>query len=267
MKKDIDSEEQVDDESRLGILSRVGAVAGAAKRQVSRSAEVMTGADIRRFEDFTEAATTAVVGVHRDQAELRKQLDQIRQSVNDVQAEVRERLSHIEQSVDDVQQAQTSLKEGLVRVGRFRSGRSPGPHHLVSVGHRIRGRVRSGAGVEHRRHRRRDAVMGYEQLKTLAESYPPQERESLLELAQRYRSRSEREVLELAALATDVSLDRVTNLPHEPDADPQFLEAFRLQYPNVSLEALRGASEERLEGLLKGAKGKYFRGAGTRPAQ
>ena len=117
MKKDIDSEEQVDDESRPGILSRVGAVADAAKRQVSRSAEVMTGADIRRFEDFTEATTTAVVGVHRDQAELRKQLDQIRQSVSDVQAEVRERLSHMEQSVDDVQQAQASLKEGLVRVG------------------------------------------------------------------------------------------------------------------------------------------------------
>ena len=100
--------------------------------------------------------------------------------------------------------------------------------------------------------------MGYEQLQALAESYEPQERESLLELAQQYRSRSEREVLELAALATDVSLDRVTNLPHEPDADPQFLEAFRLQYPNVSLESLRGSSEERLENLVNGAKGKYF---------
>ena len=80
----------------------------------------------------------------------------------------------------------------------------------------------------------------------------------LMELAQRYRSRSEREVLELAALATDVSLDRVTNLGLEPEADPQFLEAFRLQYPNVSLESLRGSSEERLENLVNGAKGKYF---------
>ena len=100
--------------------------------------------------------------------------------------------------------------------------------------------------------------MRYEQLKELAESYPPQERESLLELAQQHRSRSEREILELAALATDVSLDRVTNLGLEPDADPQFLEAFQLQYPNVSLESLRGSSEERLEGLVNGAKGKYF---------
>ena len=117
MNKDADSEEQVDDDSKPGILSRVGAVADAAKRQVSRSAEVMTGADIRRFEDFTEAATTAVVGVHRDQAELRGQLDQIRQSVSDVQTEVRERLSHMEQSVDAVQEVQASLKESLARVG------------------------------------------------------------------------------------------------------------------------------------------------------
>ncbi len=100
--------------------------------------------------------------------------------------------------------------------------------------------------------------MGYEQLMALAESYPPQERDSLLEVAQQYRSRSEREILELAALATDVSLDRVTNLGLEPDADPQFLEAFRLHYPGISLESLRGESEEYLKNLVNGAKGKYF---------
>ena len=100
--------------------------------------------------------------------------------------------------------------------------------------------------------------MDYEQLMALAESYPPQERDSLLEVAQQYRSRSEREILELAALATDVSLDRVTNLGLEPDADPQFLEAFRLHYPGISLESLRGESEEYLKNLVNGAKGKYF---------
>ena len=36
--------------------------------------------------------------------------------------------------------------------------------------------------------------MDYEQLMALAESYPPQERDSLLEVAQQYRSRSEREI-------------------------------------------------------------------------
>ena len=100
--------------------------------------------------------------------------------------------------------------------------------------------------------------MGYEPLTALAESYPPHEREALHELAQEYRSRDEREVLDIAALATDVPLDRVTNLGLEPDADPQFLEAFRLQYPNVTPESLVGSSEERLSGLANGVKGKYF---------
>ena len=34
--------------------------------------------------------------------------------------------------------------------------------------------------------------MGYDELRVLAESYPPKERESLLELAQGYRIRDER---------------------------------------------------------------------------
>ena len=100
--------------------------------------------------------------------------------------------------------------------------------------------------------------MRYKQLAALAESYPPQKRESLHELAQEYRRRGERQVLDIAALAVDVSLDRITNLGLEPDADPQFLQAFRLQYPNVSLESLQGSSEERLSGLANGVKGKYF---------
>ena len=100
--------------------------------------------------------------------------------------------------------------------------------------------------------------MGYDELRVLAESYPHKERESLLELAQGYRIRDEREILELAAIATDVSLDSVLNLRLEPEANPKFLEAFQLQYPNVDIESLSGASEERLTGLANGVKGKYF---------
>ena len=100
--------------------------------------------------------------------------------------------------------------------------------------------------------------MGYEKLETLAESYPPHEKDALFELAQRYRSRDEREVLEVAAIAADVSLDDVLNLGLEPDADPLFRDAFNRQYPNVDVESLVGASDECLDGLANGVKGKYF---------
>ena len=93
--------------------------------------------------------------------------------------------------------------------------------------------------------------MSYQDLKALAESYPLQEREALMALAQEYRSRNEREILEIAAIATDVSLDSVLNLRLEPEANPQFLEAFRLQYPNVDIDSLSGASDERLRNYLK----------------
>ena len=101
-------------------------------------------------------------------------------------------------------------------------------------------------------------MMRYEELRTLAESYPHQEKYALFELAQRYRSRDEREVLEVAAIAADVSLDDVLNLGLEPDADPLFRDAFNRQYPNVDIKSLVGASDERLDGLANGVKGKYF---------
>ena len=100
--------------------------------------------------------------------------------------------------------------------------------------------------------------MGYEELIALSRSYSPQERNALFELAQEYRSRDEREVLEVAAIACEVSIDHVANLGLEPEADPLFLEAFNRQYPNVDIEGLAGASEERLGGLANGVKGKYF---------
>ena len=97
--------------------------------------------------------------------------------------------------------------------------------------------------------------MGYEQLVALAESYPPQNRETLHELAQEYRSRGERQVLEVAALAADISLDRITNLGLEPDVDPQFLEAFQLS--GVSMETLAGSPAQQ-DGALSTIKGKLF---------
>lgn len=100
--------------------------------------------------------------------------------------------------------------------------------------------------------------MGYEELTKFAESYPKQERDSLTRLAGDYRSRQESEILDLAAIAADVTVDSIINLGLESDPDPLFMRAFGLQYPGVEIESLRGASDERLQGLANGVKGKYF---------
>ena len=97
--------------------------------------------------------------------------------------------------------------------------------------------------------------MGYEQLVTLAGSYPRQERKALHDLAQEYRSRDERQILDVAALAADVPLDRVTNLGLEPDTDPQLLEAIQLS--GVRMDTLAGSLEQQ-SGALSTIKGKYF---------
>ena len=100
--------------------------------------------------------------------------------------------------------------------------------------------------------------MDGEELNRLADVYPPENHVELLDIAQQYRLRSEREVLEVAALASDVSFNSVTSLGLEPDANPQLLEAFELQYPRVNIESLRGQPEEFVQGYVNGVKGKYF---------
>ena len=100
--------------------------------------------------------------------------------------------------------------------------------------------------------------MSYEEIERIAASYPPQPREALLEFALERRKRQENEVLALAALASELSMDSIINLGWEPDADPQVLQAFKLQYPKVDLESLQGRSEDALQGFVNGVKGKYF---------
>ena len=82
-----------------GILGTAKSVVGSAKRTVRRSADVMSGEDIRRFEEFTDAVATTVTGIHRDQSELRERLRVTEQSVGDLrggQADLAERLSRLE---------------------------------------------------------------------------------------------------------------------------------------------------------------------------
>ena len=114
-----DKEEENGDKDKPSILDRVGDAADAARQSVQRSAEVMSGADIRRFEEFTEAATTAVIGVHQDQADLREQLAAKEQSLRNLQqdqAKLQEQLAHAEQSLHALQQNQATLRDDVTRM-------------------------------------------------------------------------------------------------------------------------------------------------------
>ena len=95
-------------------------------------------------------------------------------------------------------------------------------------------------------------------LRQLAEKYTTRDRSSLAELARHYEHRHQQEILDIAAIATDVSADSIRNLGLEPESNPLISEAFQLQYPNVDQDSLVGASDERLSGLANGIKGKYF---------
>ena len=100
--------------------------------------------------------------------------------------------------------------------------------------------------------------MDYDALKAHSDTYPRAEAADLTALASGYKRRQESEVLELAAIAADVSVDTLVDLELNPEANPLLEEALRRQYPNVDPESLAGASAERLEGLVRGVKGKYF---------
>ena len=104
MREDDASEGQSQGEGeRRGVFDRAKGVIGSARRQVSRSADVMTGADIRRFDEFTDATTRAVVGVHQDLTELREEVDRKHRVVDNIQVrqeDLTERIDRLEQAVN-----------------------------------------------------------------------------------------------------------------------------------------------------------------------
>ena len=104
MREDDASEGQSQGEGEgRGVFDRAKGVIGSARRQVSRSADIMTGADIRRFDEFTDATTRAVVGVHQDLTELREEVDRkhrVVDSVQERQEELTERIDRLEQAVN-----------------------------------------------------------------------------------------------------------------------------------------------------------------------
>ena len=50
---------------------------------IQRTGDVLTGADLRKFDDFTEAVTRVCVGLHRDNVELRDQLARLEQQLEE----------------------------------------------------------------------------------------------------------------------------------------------------------------------------------------
>ena len=70
-----------DSSGKAGIGDRFRASARSAGERVTGAADTITGVQFRRqFEDFTEAVTTAVVGMHRDQSEMRGRLEDLEAS-------------------------------------------------------------------------------------------------------------------------------------------------------------------------------------------
>ena len=84
-----------------GIMGTAKNVVSSVSQTVRQSADVMSGADIRRFKEFADAVTTAVIGVHRDQSDSRERLRVAEQSVGDLQSgqvDLVERLSRLERT-------------------------------------------------------------------------------------------------------------------------------------------------------------------------
>ena len=106
--------------------------------------------------------------------------------------------------------------------------------------------------------------MPYEEIEALAASYAPQPRGALLEFALERKKRQESEVLELAALASELSvesiidLDSRVNLGLEPGLDPLLLKAVEASGSRFEQGIFSGLSAEEITGYVSNIKGKYF---------
>lgn len=99
--------------------------------------------------------------------------------------------------------------------------------------------------------------MGYEKLREIALEYEPQKSEALQQLAAQYNRRYEREVLDLAAVAADISLNDVVNIGLEPDSDLQVIAAInRLQEDGKIPSDLSTIEEGSIQ--FNAIKGVYF---------
>ena len=205
--------------------------------------DTATGQDIRKFEEFVEAATTVLVGVHRDQQALRREVTGLEEAIRERQDGIDERLGGLDATI-------------TAHAGRVR--RLQSRQHLVCepgcVGHQhYRTRPLS------REYRPEVRVMAFDEIVELASGYTYAGRGTLLAIGHRYRRRHEREVLELAAIAADVAIDDLTTLSLEPDENPLLREAFEEQYHNQNVDELAGRSAENLEGSGQRFEGEVLR--------
>ncbi len=85
---------------RPGIGDRLRETVRATGEGITGTADTITGVQFRRqFEDFTDAVTTTVVGVHRDQEKLQERTDKLESETIEVQrtqGELRERVDRLE---------------------------------------------------------------------------------------------------------------------------------------------------------------------------
>ena len=66
--------------------------------------DTATGQDIRRFEEFVEAASTVLVGVHRDQETLRSEVTELEESVRQRQDEIDGRIVSVDEKVTELRE-------------------------------------------------------------------------------------------------------------------------------------------------------------------
>lgn len=95
----------------------------SAGQVMQRSGEVLTGADIRRFDEFTEAVTRVTVGLHHEQTDTSRRVGQLEQesaNFQQLQGELAERVVRLEQESADIRQFQGELAERVAQLEQER---------------------------------------------------------------------------------------------------------------------------------------------------
>jgi hypothetical protein len=95
------------------------------------------------------------------------------------------------------------------------------------------------------------------EIQRLAMSYPAAHPADVVRLAHEFERRREKEVLDVAALAADVSVGSLVNLGLEAESNPELWEAFGL-FTDKDPGVLRGMSAVEVKQYVNGVKGKYF---------